>query len=229
MKDFRLDKTIIKESEVRKLLGEGLIKTVHPDRVNKRIQHLTGGSVGVDYIGSFGLGYFNLIIPKDKRNLKWITHIIKTMSNLGYFLSTWFREGNSSFLKPEKILYDDVYILRFEAKFDTEWIPNSRYLYHVTNQKYLKKIMKSGLVPKSKNKVTNHPDRIYLSIDIDSLCEISLQLDIMDFIPKDEQVFMKIDLKNLYIFLRYDGQFEGGVYTTDNIPPTHLTIIENVC
>jgi hypothetical protein len=31
--------------------------------------------------------------------------------------------------------------------------------------------------------------------------------------------------QNLFIFLRVDGQFPGGVYTTENIPPTNIEVI----
>jgi hypothetical protein len=51
---------------------------------------------------------------------------------------------------------------------------------------------------------------------------------VLGFISFDEQVLLEIDLNNLPIFLRYDGQFDGGVYTTDNIPPSHINVLGNV-
>lgn len=226
--DYRINKNIIKESDFKLLIGEGLIKTVHPDRVGKRIELLSKGTIKYDYIGSFGMGFFNISLPKDKRNEKWVNLIIKTMDNLGYFVSTWFREGDSTFLDVDNIGYNSVYILRFEAKFDTEWIPESRYLYHITSKGFLNKILKTGLVPKSKNKLSKHPDRIYMSINKTSVCDLAEQLDVLGFISFDEQVLLEIDLNNLPIFLRYDGQFDGGVYTTDNIPPSHINVLGNV-
>lgn len=42
-------------------------------------------------------------------------------------------------------------------------IKGIKYLYHATKKLYLKNIQKNGLVSKSKSKIANHPERIYLA------------------------------------------------------------------
>jgi len=58
-----------------------------------------------------------------------------------------------------------------ESKFDeiVEDIPNK--LYHLSINEYKDKIIKYGLYPKSKNKLTSHLDRIYLCDNIND-CKI---------------------------------------------------------
>jgi hypothetical protein len=37
---------------------------------------------------------------------------------------------------------------------------------------------------------------------------------------------LKIDLQNLFIHLIEDSQFDGGIYTTDNISPDHIEVVD---
>ena len=39
-------------------------------------------------------------------------------------------------------------------------------------------------------------------------------------------VNVKIDLQNLFIHLIEDSQFDGGIYTTDNISPDHIEVVD---
>lgn len=217
----------ITESEYLKLIGEGLIKTHAPEKVVNKLGHFLNNQIQISYVEGTGHGDmgFIQIKPKNKTKEK-IDQLISLMNNMGYFFSSWFKEGEYGFMKPDEIKdYHDIFIMRFEPKFDVEYLPESKYLYHVTSKKILPKILKLGLTPKTKSKLTNRPDRIYLAITENSLDDISELMDSMDFIPKEEQIKLQINLEGLPIFLRRDGQFEGGVYTTDNIPPNKIKII----
>jgi hypothetical protein len=215
---------VITESDLKKILGEGLIKTVSPLRVKKLVEKFSEGDVIVEIVEDISSGYLDIHLPLEKRTEKYINRLINLLNNMGYFFSTWFKEGSTRFEKVENLIYEKTGIIRFEPKFDVEYMPKNRYLYHVTDRKFLPKILKYGLVPKSKNKVSKHPDRIYLVINKNFLIDISLMME--EFIPIEDQVYLRIDLKNLPIFLRIDSQFDGGVYTTDNIPPNNIEVID---
>lgn len=49
---------------------------------------------------------------------------------------------------------------KFDLIVDDDFLPKD--YFHITKAKYLPKIKKNGLVPKHQNKVTFHPERIYL-------------------------------------------------------------------
>ena len=51
----------------------------------------------------------------------------------------------------------------FEPKFDTRAITFEKYLYHLAPTIYVKKILKNGLVPRSRSKKAYHPERVYLA------------------------------------------------------------------
>ena len=129
--------------------------------------------------------YPNILIIKEKNNTFYITlennlniidNLIKLCNNLGWFPSYYealninknFEEGpfiknniNISNLKQINIF--------FEAKFDLNIIKIPKILYHITDSIYLNKIKQKGLIPKSKSKLSIHPDRIYFSKNINAV------------------------------------------------------------
>lgn len=67
---------------------------------------------------------------------------------------------NEAFLIDKYKTLKQVEII-YESKYDIEiFIPKK--LYHLSIQQYKDKILKQGLIPKSKNKKIVHLDRIYL-------------------------------------------------------------------
>ena len=218
----RFTKEVITESESKVLIGEGLIKTVNPKRFvdvlekwnkNIKIKYHNDGE---------NLGFVSIFFLERRKEL--VDKINKLMNNYGYFPSTWFDINNNrmgNYL--EGVDYEKLRNIHYEPKFDIEYIPQSRYMYHITDEKYLDKIKKIGLIPKTNSKIGYHPERIYLAKSINDAKNIS---DLMgNFIAKENQVFLKIDLQNLIAFFMQDGQFYGGVYTMNNIPPSHIEII----
>ena len=116
--------------------------------------------------------------------------------------------------------------MRFEPKFDVEYVPKERYLYHVTDKKFIPKIMKIGLTPRTQSKIGYHPERIYLAKSKEWADDIASQFKFGGMVEEPNMVTLRIDLQNLFIYLQQDGQFEGGVYTTDNVPPSHIEIMD---
>lgn len=92
-------------------------------------------------------------------------------------------------------------------------------LYHATEAEDLPRIKKIGLVPNSKSKLSNHPDRVYASISIAALTPF-----IHHFIyGLSSPIILTIDTKKTDNKWYADPNLSGGVYTTTNVPPVALT------
>ena len=70
----------------------------------------------------------------------------------------------------EKILnclHMHTFLVVFVAKYDTivnnKYIP--KFIYHVTPKSKLTNILNNSLLPKSYNKLTNYPERVYFILD----------------------------------------------------------------
>lgn len=133
----------------------------------------------------------------------------------------------------------------FESKYNTAYTNKQRYLYHCTTEAVLEKIKRQGLVPRSKSKITNHPDRTYLALNVQECKNLIIQFiedsnlyskEDSEFIKqyklaKNKFIILKIDTDGLNLQLMEDPNckdFWGvfGVYTTDSIPLTNIEVIE---
>ena len=91
-----------------------------------------------------------------------LSKYLPMINNLGYFIS-------SVFIGDDKIEYKEDYLpniecdnIFIEAKYDYE-VKIPKLLFHTSPIIFKNKILKNGLTPKSGNKLSNHPNRIYLS------------------------------------------------------------------
>jgi hypothetical protein len=215
-------------------LNEGLIRSYDADMIISQLQKMGIDSDDV---------YINNGTIKMELKLQY-RHIIKAtidkMENLfGWFLSgvqgdldDGLDGGVEEFKKDmeyslEQIAEEDyldeddsIATLIFEPKFGTDIssdnLPN--IAYHVTDRQYLDKIRKIGLVPKHKDKITYHPDRIYLFIDEKN---VSGLLDNIHF-DIDNPVLLKIDISEFKKHNKFyvdPNLSDGGVYVLGNIPP----------
>lgn len=219
---------VITEAYYKKVIGEGLIKTHNPKHVTDRLNRFGNKRLKCYFfrdLEELNLGFINIeFFDKDE---SFVNDVIKYMDNMGYFFSSWVDIYNDVIKKPSTLTdYNEIYQLKFEPKFDIEYNTDNRYLYHVTDKKHLNKILKIGLTPKTKSKISEHPDRIYLAINLESAHDISYQMNIAGFINTEDQVLLKIDTQENPLFLMVDGQFKGGVYTTYNIKPEDIEVID---
>jgi hypothetical protein len=95
--------------------------------------------------------------------------------------------------------------------------------------------LKSGLIPKSKSKLTYHPDRTYVCLHkLGCKALISnMKMFYKSLLWKNTKnkidyrwVIYEIDTKDLDIKLYLDPNYIGGYYTLDNIPPDKIKIVE---
>ncbi len=229
-------------------LTEGLTKT-HDFDVIKSKEHLFLGKLNINYdikyFSSNNVVYLTLFDFNRIQNIKSIFDCIESfmINMMGWFPSKMIitnlsgmvnnLDYNLFYLIDNSEFFTQVQII-FESKFDIEIdIPNK--IYHLSIVEYEKKILKYGLSPKSKNKLSYHPDRIYVcSSKIGCLSLISH----MKFHyntqrwknPKskvdDRWIIFEIDTTNLNLKLYCDPNYIGGYYVLGNIPPNSLRVID---
>ena len=241
-----------------KNINEGFIKTYD---INKTV-------IGIDtLLNRYNLNFSIEIIDNifkvnindfDKiPNLDDILEIfLSTIFNLyGWFPSTmkmtnFFLNEKTMKFRKEELLRPVNNLLKvtitFESKFD-EIISNiPDKLYHLTIQQYENDILKNGLLPKSKSKLTAHDydGRIYLC-DIKEKCIALIpsmkrfysdeKFNIVNDIRNSKKIYNKntkwiifeIDSKPAGINILYkDPNYLNGYYYLDFIKPISLKIID---
>jgi hypothetical protein len=145
-------------------LKEGLIKTTNIGKTLNILEKKYSSkfiftkSKNSFYIKTFSTDINTLLngIIKDANNLGWFPSFMETEEYTGKWDEKYFKEGEIK--------------LRFEAKFDEEIVEKiPEILYHITPTQNSDKILKIGLVPKSRSKASYHPDRVYLSKDLEDI------------------------------------------------------------
>lgn len=119
---------------------------------------------------------------------------------------------------------DVIFTLIFEPKHNTVYNNVPDLVYHITEKEYLPNILKNGLIAQHKDKISYHPNRVYLFVDKKNISEIlnNINFDI------DEPVLLTIDVsefKKSHTFYIDPNLEDGGVYIDENIPAN--LIIEN--
>ena len=238
-------------------INEGLIKTYPGDIISKKLTNLLIGlnfNFNVDFLKDdnkiiLTFNFFNSI------PVSQLDDLFNSIDSVVVNMCGWFPSqmnvtnvhGLKNYLKYDinnlylnHIQYTKVELI-YESKFDDliDDIPNN--LYHLSISEYEHKIIKNGLSPKSKDKLTSHLDRVYLCKSID---DCKYLINRMKLYYNDEKKFnlfnkrkrkydkdtkpiiFEIDnsdkfIKNLY----KDPNYENGFYTLENIPPDKLKII----
>ena len=161
----------------------------------------------------------------ENQPLQKLEKYIPIITNLGYFISKltingqeWIKDFNND-TKPIAFV--------LESKYDYEVeIPES--LYHASPIRFKDKIIKFGLTPKTGNKLSNHPERIYLTDDLNNA------IDFGNYLRKEENSewykngYCIYSIKGTGISKLYsDINFrKGGFYTLNNIKSENIKFIE---
>ena len=233
----RIIESIINDFPIE-LITEGLIKSIDYDIVENLLKKLfikynKKVIILVDHQGIY-------ITVKNKVFNKYLMEgFFNLLKVVGYNISYYYIDNKQFIDKPLTVLeifseYNELNI-NLIKKYDTEekGIPN--YLYHITNKKYLDKIKKNGLIPKSKNKIEKYPDRIYITNNI--VGAKNIKKDYENKYKNDEWIILKINTKllnkiKLYLdptyFMNLEdyNNYEYKVcYTYDNIPNESIELI----
>lgn len=196
------------------ILLEGLIKT-HP--IDKSISIINRR-------------FNNLKVEKEEDNEIYIEgeidelkNYLPLFNNLGYFISLITLDGE----EWTKVYNDDTkpIAIILEPKYDLKIEPIPNILYHTSPIKFKDKISKIGFIPKTGNKLSKHPDRIYLTDNFDIAMYFGLN------IKKEENVGFCIyeingkKLNNLYSDINLK---DDGYYTLENISPKNFKLIKTI-
>jgi hypothetical protein len=231
-------------------LSEGLIKTVEVDKafeiIHKQFSNLPEADIVQDNKNII-LGFAPNYLNDDLENYVGtypdpnISNILTLLNNLGYFPASVEYELNNRAeqykMKYSPSMFRELIsdkqptylIFTFEAKYDPV-VEVPRYLYHITDSKYLDKIKQIGLKPRALNKRSAHESRIYFSLDKKSSDYLWDKLKL--HMGPGKGILLTIDTTNLEVTFYNDPNFDKlGVYTYSNIPPSSIIkyepIIEN--
>ena len=230
-------------------IKEGLIKTQPADVVLRKVIFLPNNLIYViNYTKSDNLIHFEILF------FNKLSEISKTFDAIeSYFINMmgWFPsmmkiislsgmendiQYNKDYLIKNMSFISKVNII-FESKFDIESnIPDK--LYHLSIKEFENSILKNGLSPKSKSKISYHDSRIYVC---KSILNCKSLIPNMEMIynqqkwsnPKskinDDWIIYEIDTSGLDIDLYYDPNYIGGYYLLKNTPSNNIKIVEVKC
>jgi hypothetical protein len=213
------------------LLYEGLIYSVDEDTLIDRIGHW------LKYSDKFSLKWkksrkVQLVIINKLDDKEW-EKFIKLINNLGWYITSYLGMPDKikwiPFIDVSHLKNENPFAIELEAKFDNELnVGDYPITYHITQSKNNEKISRIGLVPKSKSKISYHPDRIYMSGKINNIIALA---DIFDEIGP--YTIYKIDLKSAKkndsaIRIFNDPNMNGAFYTLSNIPPQLIKIEKTI-
>lgn len=231
------EKIALEEYELIKsqqLLTEFVLKTIP---IKKTIEELNKRFQSAEVISSDN-DFSILTITSDASE---INRIISFLDSFGYFPSKIDGIRFNNILLQKQVLYGKIENIKFEAKFDSEYIPNlDKKIYHISPDIYSTSIQVDGLTPKSQSKISTHPERIYFILDIwnnGKLKRFAEKLFIYkSTTPNKSNVTIEyynvyeIDIKKCKNIKFYnDPQFIGeGVWTYQNIPPIAIKLIDKI-
>lgn len=206
-------------------LYEGLI-TTYP--INDTINALKKNGYGIYTKSLVKNNLFNIYVKCDNFSFE---NLNNRMKKYGYYYV------NTSYYVDDfgKAILCYVFSPKYPIECTEEVYSGDMYLYHLTNDYYIDKILKNGLSPKSHKKMEKeHPNRIYLGIrkmGIDSKFTKQMYSKMRNHLnhPIEKLYVLKIDLskcedKRFY----YDHFTPAGIFTHENIPPQCISIIEEI-
>lgn len=240
-------------------LNEGLIKTYNIDITISRITDLIKSynlpiNIEKKINNTFTIKFLNVHILRDFEKI--IEIIISDLFNLfGWFPSKMEMENIYAMKNTKKFDLNEIRMyfknllsieITFESKFDEKITNIPKKLYHLTIQDYEQKILKYGLLPKYKSKLTSHDydGRIYLC---DNIQKCKFLINKMNLYYKEEHYDILSDVRNKnksynkninwIIFeidtiiadidiIYNDPNYIGGYYYLNNIKPNALKIID---
>lgn len=197
--------------------------------------------------------YDTIVINTDFNNREMSLELISLIASIGYHIvsvGTWGTHLQNSPQKynPERTLLANnrIKLLVIQPNYGERVEFRGEYLYHTTDSKYLDKILKYGLSPKSKNNRFFYPGRIFLSPskEFSDVLKLELIRQKSNFNYEKEKLAWKssVDLriKNFEGLTLYrdmmllpdkvseiDGADLGGFFTYDNIPPEYIEVVPN--
>lgn len=213
-------------------LKEGLITTHDITRYSGNI---------TNYLDNIRIKYSINIVDKFEFELTIFTNnfdlieVINHMSyTLGYFPSyysiTLNNDIKNSFKEIDSLPTNTKCVkIKYESKYDDGLFKNDNIcpdkLYHLTPQKNKESIFKKGIYPRSKKRLSNHPERIYLFDDVNNYAVLLKNLKFTDK-EKTNYILIEIDCTKDKLIIHTDPNYRLGYFTYDNINPKNIIILK---
>jgi len=231
MKNFRNLLRKDKRKEINNdLIQEGLIKSWEYSDLEKHLEKLLNKYEILNsntLITDIGL---KLFIERTEMNNNFFDDLLKLLNLSGYYISNYFIDRNDENDIEEKgvpskaELFSKYYSIKItlNKRFDTKGNGIPIKMYHVTETQYIDSIEKNGIKPISKNKIEQHPDRIYL---FDNLISANFyKSNLEERFNQYNYLILEIDTKLINnIILHKDPKFGdtdfGAFYTYSSISP----------
>jgi len=206
------------------VVNEGLIISHSPDRVAGTF-HRAGFEVNIKKQSKIEIEWSHQV------DFEWLN---SRFTSLGWYPIKMSINGridapySPDMFKKWISVPTNTYALILEPKYDVEIDPVPDTLFHITEERWVKKILAKGLIPKSLNKMTPHPERVYLGLSKTSTDSLFPRL--ARFSKETRFAILKIDAKSIPQYFRVftDPNFEDGCYTLNTIPPYVITVIETL-
>lgn len=196
------------------LIDEGLIKTYPIDDTINFVNKM----LGVPFESFRVLNCQNnrnsiKVIVSNDIDDESVNKLNRAFNTCGYFFSLKLNE------------YENAHSLIFEPKYDKDVydrVMKNKFLIHITFEKYVDKIMKIGLSPRTHNKFWKYPDRVYLisTNDLNDVNNIGVALA-----ANNESIcLVLLNKDNLHNNIKFydDPNAKNGIFTYDNIPPNAI-------
>lgn len=160
---------------------------------------------------------FSLTTPKME---ELFNDVVKDLAHLGYYMAHYYQQ----------LLWGKwFYVTTFEPEFQSpknDGIRNYRFASHITPERNWNSIKEKGLVPQSKNKIFDYPNRLYLlngANSIDDMFDMARLLKKVG-IPDEEFAFIilgTVKIPDNVIFYP-DPNRNNAFYTTQTIPTSAI-------
>jgi hypothetical protein len=217
------------------LIYEGLIHSVSIDRFEDLVNRW---SISADKFKVLNKNSKIQLVFDDNITEYELESLIRYVNMLGWYVSAyligeaglrWKKFSVADFTKDT--VDKKLYSLQLEAKYDLELNGrNFDFLYHSTPSVNDDKINSIGLVPKSRNKIAYHPDRVYFTRTETELDDITERFHSL-YPTVKEYSYYQVDIKGAIhddgtIRLFNDPNTANGIYTLSNIPKQYLSLIK---
>lgn len=223
------------------LIKEGLIKTYnilkHSNTLEMNLKSI-GYDINLNIIDKY---QYSILIFNPKwflKNDEIFNLFFEFNENMGYF-ATSFKEYRNERYNIFKIKEKDIKenlntISKIEIFFESKYELNNYtnildipdIAYHLSPVKNKKRIDNYGLVAKSHNRKSFHPDRIYFFYNLDNYHSLLNELKMNDIFNEKQQKYNLYEVNfNGNEIIHSDPNYSKGFYTYDNIHPNNIKII----
>lgn len=210
-------------------LLEGLMRTFPIETIRKEIKSkMSFTDTYEDFVKNIDKGTYNgCVLISDLENGEqgldilcynndFNDNMLKKISNLcGYSLT-----DNGFFNGIDEIKH---YELEKKHKNSiNDEVKKHPYIYHITKEVYLEKILTNGLEPRTKNKRGTHDSRIYFMLNKPNDLEVKNIAHELYHDTNATYVIIEIKTEGLNCNFYYDPNVKDGIYTQENIHPSNI-------